>query len=275
MSDRIIAILHNNEEAKDNVKATVKMLLDNMCAKQVVVFTKEPDADFNIANGMQLCMNVNWPSEFDTQPKIRNWINSYFKTNGFAGKLHVLEDTTHLLKIPTGFMNDLEHMMDVLDYDVWFSTVSDACNFVYSKYNPRLSIVLDRPEYQKLELGKQIFSTSHSNTQWIVYDFSRVSEDLLKFDEDFSVAMFYIIEYLARRRNTKKDDQIYFMNQYFTVESEVGVYDVLDKIADKKDDPEKMKAEDAIFKQKNVDYSPNNNIDQVLEAFYLKMQSKI
>lgn len=124
----------------------------------------------------------------------------------------MLEDSTELLKIPTGFICDIEHTMDVLDYHVWFSTVCDNCNYLYAKYNPRLAVVMDKVEYLPLGLGNKLLFTSHSNTQWIVYDFAKVPDDLLKFDEDFTIAMYYIIEYLARRRNTKAKNSVYFMN---------------------------------------------------------------
>jgi len=44
------------------------------------------------------------------------------------------------------------------------------------------------------------------------------------FSEDFTVAMYYIVELLARRRRLKKPDQPFFMNQYLTVDSEDGVF---------------------------------------------------
>ena len=271
---RIIAILHANESMDDNVHALTKMLLDNNCADSVFVCTKEPTEEFNVTNGTQICQNLHWPSECDNMPKIRNWINAFFKQQNFKGMLHVIEDTTKLLKIPTGFIVDLEHMMKTLDYDVWFSTVCDGCNFVYSKYNPRLSIELDKPELQKLELGKRLLFTSHSNTQWIAYDFETVSDDLLKFNESFSIAMFYIIEFLARRRNTRRADQLYFMNQYITVESEYKTFECI--AADKKtDDQNALKEEDAKFRAMNIDIHPDNSIDNVLEMTYKKLLSKV
>ena len=68
-------------------------------------------------------------------------------------------------------------MMDAFEYDVWFSTTCDNCNYVYSKYNPRLAVMLDKVEYFKFNLGEKLVFTSHSNTQWIAYDFSRATDD--------------------------------------------------------------------------------------------------
>ena len=271
---RAIVILHNNENTDENVHELVKTFLDNSCADFVFVCTKDPTEKFNITNGTQICQNLHWPSECDNIPKIRNWINNFFKTQNFKGMLHVLEDTTKLLKIPTGFIVDLEHMMKTLDYDVWFSTICDRCNYVYNKYNPRLSIALDKPEFDKLNLGKKILFTSHSNTQWITYNFETISDDLLKFNENFSIAMYYIIEFLARRRNTKNNKQLYYMNQYLTVESEYKVFESINK-NEQADDQNILREEDAKFKSMNIDIHPDNNIDMVLEAIYNKFKEKI
>ena len=100
--------------------------------------------------------------------------------------------------------------MNVLDLNNWCGTVTDGCNYIYSKYNPRLSISIDKPEYQKLNIDKVIFC-SHSNVQWLVYDLERADDNELFFNESFTVDMFWIIEYLARRRNTHPNS-LYFMN---------------------------------------------------------------
>lgn len=276
---RIIAIIHTQNDMLENVHKIVNMIVDNNCAEQIYVFTKEEKLEFTFAQIMtsQYCMNVCLPDTCDNTPKTRNWINSYFKTNNFDGFLHVIEDTTDLLKVPTKFMDDLEHMMKTLDYNVWFSTICDPCNFIYFKYNPRLAIILDKVEYFKLELGTKLLFTSHSNTQWVTYDFSQVTEDLLKFDEDFSIAMFYIIEFLARRRNTKRENQLYFMNQYLTVESEYGTFKHIDSknTEDKTAETTNMQKEDQIFKNKQVKYEPDNNIDLVLETVYKTLNEKL
>jgi hypothetical protein len=206
---RRIAILHDDMSMHSNVLDTVKKLHEAGCA-DITVFTKEADESFIIPE--LECKNAVWPAECDTVPKIRNWINAHFKQQEFSGMLHVLEDTTCILKDPKQFMDDIENAMDILDYDVWLSTSCDPCNFVYRKYNPRLDIVLDRAELFKLGLGTRILFTSHSNLQWVVYNFAKAPDSLLHLDEQFTVPMYYIIEFLARRRNTKQDGQSYFMN---------------------------------------------------------------
>ena len=91
--------------------------------------------------------------------------------------------------------------MDVLDYSVHFSTVTDPCNYIFKKFNPRLTIDVD-DENAKTRLGlpDRISFTSHSNICWTIFDLNKLGDDVPKFDEKFTVAMYVIIEYLARRR---------------------------------------------------------------------------
>ena len=160
--------------------------------------------------------------------------------------------------------------MDKLDYNVWFNTICDPCNYVYHKYCPRAYIILDDEQYSKLAT-KRIAITSHSNTQWITYNFAKVVDANLYFDEDFTIPMFYIIEFLARRKATATDKQLYFMNQYFTVEEENDIFEQVKK--EEKIDQNVMKKEDAIFAAKNIKHNPDNNIDLVASKFYLKLKS--
>ena len=117
--------------------------------------------------------------------------------------------------------------------------------------------------------------TSHSNTAWMCYNFSKVSDDLLKFNESFNIPMFMIIEFLARRRNTKRSDQLYRMNMYATVLEEVGIFKIDQESPDKPISQEKMAEEDAIFKKLQVNYAPDNNIDEILESLWSKLKTRI
>ena len=133
-----------------------------------------------------------------------------------------------------------------------------------------MQISLD--EYAKnFKFDKLIF-TSYANTSWIAYDFSKVQDDLLKFNEQFTIPMYYIIEFLARRRNSKLS-KLYYMNQYLTVPAEKGVFkhEPIESVKDKVGD---IKQEDAAFKQLNINYAPDNNIDNILETFYELLKSR-
>lgn len=99
----------------------------------------------------------------------------------------------------------------MLDYSIYFSTATDPCNYVFSKFCPRLVVHIDEPSIQNsLKLPDVLSFTSHSNTAWTIYDYSATSE-MQKYDERFSIAMFMIIEYLARRKHSN-NKSLYFMN---------------------------------------------------------------
>ena len=269
MKKRIFAIVNENEFAKDDVL----QIADKLSAVdgKVVIFSIKPEMFNGIA-----CEVVKIPATCDNRPKMKNFVVRHFKNINFRGYLHEIEDKIVIEQNPRTFVSDIENMMNVLDLNNWCGTVTDGCNYIYSRYNPRLSISIDKPEYQKLNIDKVIFC-SHSNVQWLVYDLEKADDNELFFNESFTVDMFWIIEYLARRRNTHPNS-LYFMNQYFTCASEKGIYKIIkcQKQADETRDMQKvMKDEDAIFKSLNVNYAPDNNIDNVLEILYKKLESKI
>jgi hypothetical protein len=83
----------------------------------------------------------------DTPAKAKNYTLNYYKSNGYAGYVHLLEDSIEVLTSPTAFMSEVENMMDVLDINSYFGTITDVCNKVYNKYCPRLKTVIDKPEH--------------------------------------------------------------------------------------------------------------------------------
>jgi len=270
---RRIVIIHEHEEYSSNVSNLISVLMANSVAPEIIVYTKTPNGNFNVGHERSRCSNETIPPEFDTEPKVRNWVNA--RNSGFEGFLHVLSDSVEITSDPTVFVSDLEHMMSALDYPLWLSTCTDGCNYVYSKYNPRMRISCDRPECSELGLPGELNFTSHSNTQWVSYDMPALrGSDLLRFDEKFTVPMFFIIELLARRRNTKPDGSLFYMNQYVTVGSEHGVIRNFQGIRPEQPDPKVMQAEDTAFKAMGVNFSPDNNIDVVLEALWEKILTK-
>lgn len=65
--------------------------------------------------------------------------------------------------------------MDVFDYSIHFSTVADPCNYVFSKFNPRLSLDIDDDGIKaRLSLPSTVSFTSHSNTCWLIYNFNKL-----------------------------------------------------------------------------------------------------
>jgi len=248
-------------------------------SKVASIFKTVPDSDvivFTTGNPVDGVENVKLPADLNTEPKIRNWINRRFETSGFSGFLHVVSDTVEVLKTPTDFVVDIERMMSVMDYSVWFNTACDPLNYAYAKYTPSLTVDIDEDNVSKATgIRGKIHIASHSNTQWIIYDFSCLAgSDLLRFDEDFSIPMFYIVELLSRRRNTARKDQLYFMNQYLTVGSEPGTFRNLRNVVPPKDSESDMKRENEIWQSKKINFRPDYNVDTFLEKIWEKLTEK-
>lgn len=173
------------------------------------------------------------------------------------------------------YVDKLEKTMVALDYNVHLATVTDPCNYIFSKYCPRLTIDIDDEDIKsRLSLPDKLSFTSHSNTACVVFNFNAFKESSVpKFDEQFTVDMFTIIEFLARRKANRKDSQLYFMNQYLAISDEIGAFSTMK--LDRNIDQETMKKEDALFKSMNINYAPDNNIDNVLDTLYVKLNQKM
>ena len=266
--NREVAIFNNNSSQLEAAKKLAESLRVADAFDKITIFTRDSSA-----GSEELGIKV-IPESCDNISKARNFINMTYKALKFTGHLHVLEDVVELKSDPKKFLAALEKMMNIFDYDVWLDASCDPCNYVYAKFNPRLSVDLDREEVKKLELSDKILFTSHSNTAWMCYDFSKASDDLLKFNESFDIPMFMIIEFLARRRNTRRPDQLYRMNMYMTIPEELGVFGVTSPSAGEDPKPEKMAQEDQVFKSLAVNFAPDNNIDEILECLWSKLKAK-
>lgn len=250
-----------------NTLTAVKSIVDALPPNNdIVVFRK---SDLQQIDGIT-AETIVMPETIDTSVKSKNYVIQYFKNNGYTGKLHILEDCIEICKDPTEFINDIENLMDVLDLNTYFGTITDGCNRVYTKYNPRVRMINDKPEWQKFGFTEIVFC-SHANTQWLIFDLERCDDEELHFNDTFTIPMYWIIEYLARRRNTHPNS-LNLMNQYITCASELDVYR---NVTSNDDNIENIKDEDALFKSLNINYTPDNNIDMILERVAQKLNSKI
>jgi len=69
--------------------------------------------------------------------------------------------------------------MDIFDYSIYFSTVTDPCNYIFKKFNPRLTLDIDDDSIRsKLNLPNSVSFTSHSNTCWLIYDFNKLNGNI-------------------------------------------------------------------------------------------------
>ena len=262
MKERVFAVLRESAEMDGNAAHTAEVLGR---FGRVDVYSRSP-AEGEIAI----------PPEASTEPKARNWVNARYEAAGFGGFLHVVKDDVEVYGDPSAFLADVENMIETLDYGAWLNTACDGMNYVYAKYNPTMTVRMDVPGVaDRSGLKCDVCVATHSNVQWVCYDYRQVAgTDLLRFDEDFTVPMFFIIEFLARRRATKRAGSLYFMNQYLTVSTERGVFRNKDKKSSSPTAREVMAKEEAAFKSKDVRHEPDYNIDAVLEAFWEKLKSK-
>lgn len=272
----MFAIQLNNENNVENAYGIAKRL--TQLGKDVIVFSQlENEKDEKDREGIK---TEKVPKDKASNDFIaKNFIISKFEESYGSGFLHIIEDAVKIEKDPNDFILAIERVMDVFDYDSWFSTVTDRCNYVFNKFNPRLEFILDDPEdpvSNKLGIPKNLMFTSHANTFWTIYHRRNSSHSIQRYSECFSISMFAIIEYLARRKASRSGNQPYFMNQYLSIREEIGTFSFIDMHQQSKaNEKEIMQKEDALFKSMNVNFAPDNNIDIVLETVYQKIQEKI
>lgn len=265
-ADRKIAVLLFDERRLPRVMDAVKVFSDGACG-EVVVFSGDPDVDAG-------CRVEAFPTDSKLETARRNAVLKKYDEEGFDGVLHVVSDQVQVLKEPGKFMDDLDAMMRRLDYPLWLSTVTDSMNYVYGRYNPRFLLRNDSGPMKAAGDGYGIAATSHSNTAWMAYDMKalRGQRDIMLFSEEFTVPMFYIVELLARRRANRRPGQLFFMNQYLTVDSERGAFRAAsDGFGDPPAPQKTMAEEDAKFKSMNMDFKPDYSVDAVLDALAEKL----
>ena len=279
MTNRKIAILLLDDRRIQNVRNIVSVLMANAVCDEITVFSENPLPGFDMAHERTRCSCQAFPQcdKPDLETAKRNAVLKKYEGEGYDGILHVISDDIELLKDPSAFIGDLESMMREFDYPLWLSTVTDPCNYVYEKYNPRMVLGNDMPALREKGITYGLAVTSHSNTGWMAYDLHALAKqkDIEYFCEEFTVAMFYIIELLARRREHKAPGQLFFMNQYVTVDSEHGVFELLPSLSPKNPTSnDVMKAEDEKFKEMNVKYEPDFSLDSVIDAITEKILEK-
>lgn len=264
---RNIAIIFNQKSA--DIYANILSLLKNETV--TIFYSYDVPIDYNkvdeLSKSNQLKIStVELPNEVSSNlAKSKNYISSHFFESNTKGFLHIIESAIKINKDPYEFYSQIETAMPMLDYNIWFNTSSDLCNYVYHKFNPRLRLMLDiNDNILNCGMGPELIYTSHSNASYVIYNLDKVSYEQVKFNDELSIPMFYIIEYLARRRNTKPSGSLYFMNMYLTVKAEEYLFSIISKPIDySKAQHEK---ENKMFNELNVNYRPDNNIDIVLES---------
>lgn len=201
------------------------------------------------------------PDVCDNKPKVFNHIIKYFKEN-HSGFLYVFDKGVVFRKEPKTFYDEIEKMMILLKQDSWLNCSCDMMNYTYQLFNPRIVLKLDHPEVQNI-YNKDICWCSNANTDLVIYNLDMIDISKRRFNEQFTIPMYYIIEFLATRRNTKRVEDLYFMNMYPTISEEEKL--VMNTTPHKQEDQQKLQKdlenEDKIFKSMNINVQPDSDID--------------
>lgn len=264
---RKIAIIniHDNVDISGNI---IRYLDSN---DEIYVFQLK-ESDFNTHSNIK---SILVPSECsDSESKIKNYVTKFFFEENYKGFLHVIEDSVEIMKDPNTFLGEIEVMMSKLELKSWFNTITDALNYTFKIYNPRFSVDIDEPSVSNV-YNKTIYWTSHANTSWICYNYSNSEFKDFEFDEKFKIPMYYIIKFLAERRNNKKKGELNYMNFYPTIDEEKGVFKnikVDEFIVHSKEDHEK---ESKIFNEMNINHQADVTIEPIMDDIFEILKKKI
>lgn len=222
-------------------------------------------AFFDIINLPEGVETVKFDEELINHPaKLKNFVSKWLFDNNVKGFVHIIEDSVKIDNDPNVFLNEIEKMMLKLGQKTWYNTSCDQCNYVFSKYNPRMSVELDEENLKKI-YDKKINWCSNANTFWVCYNYDICTFDDVELDERFDIAMYYIIKFLANRRNNKQKGELYYMNFYPSIPEEIGVFSTKKIENNFEVSREQMKNEDNMFKEMNINTSPNMVLEEVLD----------
>lgn len=239
--------------------------------QEIVVYMRESNKDGNYHREIESYRNENkikvkfYPNELWTNwSKLKNFVSNDLIQEKTSGFVHVLENTVKIERNPDVFLDKIEKMMTVLGLKSWFNTSCDQCNYVYQKYNPRMCVLIDEDEAKKV-YEEMIMWCSNANPLWVCYNMDVCQFEDMRFEERFRFPMYYIIEFLARRRNSKKPGQLDYMNYYPSIRDELGVFKSvkMDEVVNFSD--KEIQEEGEIFqKEMKVDNHPDSSVEEVM-----------
>lgn len=268
--NRIFAILNWKKNRVENVQ---KEIIDKIPLREndkIVLFCREKD--YNQFFKQDDKHEVVLVSEEDghNRAALLNFIYKYLKKkySGFYG--YTIYDSIQFKKDSTNFFDNIEEMMEKLHLDVWFNTYTDVMNFVFNKFDGRVSVAINEPELKQI-YDKTIIWTSHSNPNVTLIDIDAfdIGKEEKVFDDRFEIPMFWIIKFLCERSRDKKG----FMNHYPTISDEIGVYRAVNFGDGIKPTQELMQKEDAMFTELGLDHTPNQNVEALMDFIIERLKS--
>ena len=145
--DRIIAICCESNDSRDTALQLIKDFNTYKLSSGLMLFYTPNVTPFSNEDLKDLvCTTIAFPAERDSSAKQKNFIMTLVEGCGFKGVLHIVSSVIKLLKDPNPYIDSVENAMAVFDYNVYFSTITDRCNYLFNKFSPRLSIVTDDDE---------------------------------------------------------------------------------------------------------------------------------
>ena len=135
---------------------------------------------------------------------------------------------------------------------------------MYSKYNPRFYVSVDEDDTRQ-KYGKVVAWCSNANNVWSCYNMDSATFEDVRMEENLQFPMYYIIEFLARRRNSKSVGQLDYMNLYPSVEEELNVFRTVDVPDARKFTDAEIKADAEIFGKMKVDNHPDSTLEVVMD----------
>lgn len=209
-----------------------------------------------------------FPNEDITRGNARNIAIKFGKDLFKTSFMHVLEDSVFIEDV-SSFIPAIEKMMTAMNLGSWYNTTCDGVNYVYAKYNPRVSISLDDAELKDVGIRKLLYC-SNANFAWSIFNLDIAKDHEMLVDSYYNVPMFMIIETLAARRNNKQKNEMHYMNYYPTIEEELHAFKRNPAIKEPslRDQIEK---ENPHFREKHINNSADTNVDVLMEDLYLKL----
>lgn len=271
-------VILNVNDGVDICENIIKKLPNN---SNILVYVRESlkNTDFvNTFNGFNENSNVSLRYYDDDirfkQSNLRNFVSKQLIDEKITGFVHIIEDIVQIYNESEIFLDKIEQMMQILNLKSWFNTSCDQCNFVYSKYNPRLYIAIDDERMKKV-YDKTIAWCSNANTLWTIWNYDMCTFEDLRFEEKFQFSMYLIIEFLARRRNTKKNGELYYMNYYPSIPEELNVFKCMDVKNGKQFTNDEINNEGKIFKEMCIDNHADTDINVLMEDISNVLISKL
>lgn len=250
---------HNNANIQENIISKIDP------EANIIVFKPE-DVKSNNEEINYLNVKIQYfPSDItEHDTKLRNFVSKTLLDSKINGFVHVLEDDVKIIENTKTFLDEIEMMMSTLNLKSWFNTSCDMVNYVYQKYNPRFYIKID-DEQLITKYDKTIAWCSNANTIWVCYNMDKVTYEDIRFEEQFTIPVYYIVEFLARRRNSKKPGELYYMNLYPSIQEELNVFTIDSTVTKHSQSEEQMKVENNIFKSMNVNHASDNDVNVVMD----------